>query len=1262
MQTLLSNQRAAGIAPGARAGARKAGVARAAVQTPAAPATTNGVARAKPGVPEGTPIVTPQDLASRPRRNRRSETFRRGVRESWLSPAHFILPIFVHEGASNEPIASMPGISRLAYGKSVVDHVAEARSLGVNQVVIFPKTPDALKTPTAEEAFNPNGLSQRTIRLLKDAFPDVEIYTDVALDPYNSDGHDGIVRDDGVIMNDETVEYLCRQAVSQAEAGADCVSPSDMMDGRVGAIRRALDSAGHTQVSIMSYTAKYASAFYGPFRDALASAPKAGAAHRRIPPNKKEYQMDPANYREALREAAADEAEGADIMMVKPGMPYLDVVRSLRDNTSLPISVYHVSGEYAMLKAAAERGWLNERDAALEALMCFRRAGADLILTYYSIEAAKWLAAENDQGALAMAPPLAALLLAAALLLSTAASGAVVQLDVCQASGDAASPHASQLTVRDGVCTVSSLLLSSAGGGASCAASASGEALVMAFPCSPRASGDARVPIGPALNLWAEHPAGPASGAPPAPGLGIAALSCNLTTLNPALYFHRSAAPLYLYGYAVTGVPCARTSAEQFAAGVAARGDAAASPYGMWLVPQLPAVRRAAPRLARARGRCPPPPLAAAPPPLTPFPSWPPPPPPPPLLQPPKAFDTAQQACHLVVTRSGASFVSDVTFPRAFPFPCLLHEELEDELQANDARGGSSDADEDDDVFDGLDEAMSSLRARSSFRKFPASTLGAGGQPLVDYELHPQHRKDGKESLPIPEAGAGGSSYRSNFITPAVMGSLPRGLTQTERASLGTPLGMSPALARLAETPGGGRAASQSARCGPLRGAVVAFVTAGYSGKRFVFEKAKELGVRAVIIDGPDSWSQTLVGEGVAEEFVPLDFADAGTVFDRALAALSALREAKGRLDGVTTFNEFAVPLVARLAERLGLPGNPPAACDLARDKGATRRLMDAAGLPSPKHALITSEAELEAAAALVGFPAVIKPIAAAASMGVVRVDDLPALRAKVADVQRQLARLFLDEHGHLREGEDGAALDPAERAKVSQFVSSTIMMEEYLDGDEVDCDLVFSGGECNYGAVTDNWPTVEPYFNETGSNCPSILPVAAQKELLDLAVASVQVLGFKLGVFHVELKMTSRGPRLIEVNARMGGGGVRDINLVVWGVDLVVEHLLASCGLPAAPLIARRPLVRLAEYSINAPATGIIEHADFLEPWAELPGTIYARALVAPGDKVVCVADGMPSWVCEICVERPTVRQAINFVKQVEREIDFPISPLVAK
>eukprot|EP01025_Chloroclados_australasicus_P050425 TRINITY_DN5790_c1_g1_i1.p1 TRINITY_DN5790_c1_g1~~TRINITY_DN5790_c1_g1_i1.p1 ORF type:complete len:408 (+),score=69.18 TRINITY_DN5790_c1_g1_i1:66-1226(+) len=349
---------------------------------------------ARAGAPEGTPNADVLDLPSRPRRNRRSATIRGAIRENSISPDNFILPLFVHDGDSNQPIASMPGVERLSFDNGVTDFVAEARSYGINQVVIFPKTPDNLKTRLGEEAFNPNGLSQRTISKLKDAFPDLEVYTDVALDPYNSDGHDGIVSDRGVIMNDETVEYLCRQAVSQARAGADVVSPSDMMDGRISAIRSALDREGFTNVSIMSYTAKYASAFYGPFRDALDSAPVDGGA-RIIPPNKCTYQQDPANLKEALREARLDAAEGADIMMVKPGMPYLDVIRALKDNFDLPISAYHVSGEYAMLKAAAERGWLNERDSVLEALMCFRRAGADIILTYFAKDAAKWLAGEK---------------------------------------------------------------------------------------------------------------------------------------------------------------------------------------------------------------------------------------------------------------------------------------------------------------------------------------------------------------------------------------------------------------------------------------------------------------------------------------------------------------------------------------------------------------------------------------------------------------------------------------------------------------------------------------------------------------------------------------------------------------------------------------------------------------------------------------------------------------------------------------------------
>eukprot|EP01025_Chloroclados_australasicus_P011233 TRINITY_DN14866_c1_g1_i1.p1 TRINITY_DN14866_c1_g1~~TRINITY_DN14866_c1_g1_i1.p1 ORF type:complete len:398 (-),score=72.20 TRINITY_DN14866_c1_g1_i1:316-1509(-) len=347
------------------------------------------------GVPPGTPVVPPQDINSRPRRNRKNESIRGAVRETHLGPENLILPLFIHEGDEKVEIPSMPGVFRLPWRTGLIETVEEARSVGINSVVIFPKTPDHLKTPTGEEAFNPDGLAQKAIRLLKSTFPDLYVYTDVALDPYNSDGHDGIVRDDGVILNDETVEFLCRQAVSQARAGADCVSPSDMMDGRVAAIRKALDREGFTDVSIMAYTAKYASAFYGPFRDALESAPTAAAQGRVIPPNKKTYQQDPANFREALREAQLDELEGADIMMVKPGLPYLDVIRLLRQNSTLPIAAYHVSGEYAMLKAAAERGWLDERECALESLMCLRRAGADIILTYYAVQAAKWMAGEQ---------------------------------------------------------------------------------------------------------------------------------------------------------------------------------------------------------------------------------------------------------------------------------------------------------------------------------------------------------------------------------------------------------------------------------------------------------------------------------------------------------------------------------------------------------------------------------------------------------------------------------------------------------------------------------------------------------------------------------------------------------------------------------------------------------------------------------------------------------------------------------------------------
>ena len=276
----------------------------------------------------------------------------------------------------------MPGCTRWS-AEGLVKEAGEAHALGIPAVVLFPRIPDNLKTPGAEECHNSEGLIPRAIQALKSAHPSLQVITDVALDPYNSDGHDGLVAADGRILNDETVEVLCRQALCHARAGADVVSPSDMMDGRVGAIRSALDAEGFSEVSILSYTAKYASAYYGPFRGALDSAPKAG--------DKKTYQMDPANAREALREAALDEAEGADMLMVKPAGPYLDIIAKLRAATTLPIAAYQVSGEYLMIKSASAAGWLDEMKIVHESLLGIRRAGADMILTYFAKDFAKSL-------------------------------------------------------------------------------------------------------------------------------------------------------------------------------------------------------------------------------------------------------------------------------------------------------------------------------------------------------------------------------------------------------------------------------------------------------------------------------------------------------------------------------------------------------------------------------------------------------------------------------------------------------------------------------------------------------------------------------------------------------------------------------------------------------------------------------------------------------------------------------------------------------
>lgn len=334
------------------------------------------------------PVSHHLDLPSRPRRNRRTAAIRGLVREASLDASHLIYPLFVQDGKT-EPIDTMPGQNRWSLD-DLCKEVQRANQLGINAVVLFPKVPDDQKAETGEHAYDPDGLAQRAIAAVKKNVPGVCVITDVALDPYNSDGHDGIVSPTGEVLNDETISVLCKQAISHADAGADIIAPSDMMDGRVGAIRAALDHAGHANVSIMSYTAKYASAFYGPFRGALDSAPRESTG-KPIPKDKSTYQMDPANVREALRELEHDEAEGADIVMVKPAGPYLDVIAKLRESTTLPIAAYQVSGEYMMIKTAAATGGLDEKALVLETVTGIRRAGADMVLTYFAPQIAQWL-------------------------------------------------------------------------------------------------------------------------------------------------------------------------------------------------------------------------------------------------------------------------------------------------------------------------------------------------------------------------------------------------------------------------------------------------------------------------------------------------------------------------------------------------------------------------------------------------------------------------------------------------------------------------------------------------------------------------------------------------------------------------------------------------------------------------------------------------------------------------------------------------------
>jgi porphobilinogen synthase len=322
---------------------------------------------------------------TRMRRSRRTAALRSLLAESNLGPGDLIYPVFILEGENRtEAVVSMPGVERKSIDKLLLE-LADVVALGIPAIALFPVIDDAGKSLDGAECANPDGLVQRAVREIKSAYPDLAVITDVALDPYTTHGQDGIIDDDGYVMNDTTVEMLVRQSESHAAAGADIVAPSDMMDGRIGAIRNQLETAGHHNTMILAYAAKYASCFYGPFRDAVGSASKLAGG------DKSTYQMAPANSDEALREVGLDIAEGADIVMVKPAMPYLDIVRRVSETYSVPTFAYQVSGEYAMLKAATANGWLDERSSVLEALLCIKRAGASAILTYYAVDAARWL-------------------------------------------------------------------------------------------------------------------------------------------------------------------------------------------------------------------------------------------------------------------------------------------------------------------------------------------------------------------------------------------------------------------------------------------------------------------------------------------------------------------------------------------------------------------------------------------------------------------------------------------------------------------------------------------------------------------------------------------------------------------------------------------------------------------------------------------------------------------------------------------------------
>lgn len=495
------------------------------------------------------------------------------------------------------------------------------------------------------------------------------------------------------------------------------------------------------------------------------------------------------------------------------------------------------------------------------------------------------------------------------------------------------------------------------------------------------------------------------------------------------------------------------------------------------------------------------------------------------------------------------------------------------------------------------------------------------------------------------------STYEMEQLV-ASPGSLPRPLAPEQREAAIRSMLPTATYQMLSRVPpeflNAGTAHAQALRRRLSRGATVAFVSAGLPGKKFTFERAAALGIKSVVIDHPDSWAKSMLAEGLIAKFLPVDMSQGSdAIFEQSFELIKELGEdgVTGRVDGIATFVELSVPLVSRLCERLGLPGHRPGSVDMARNKYETRAALKRAGLPTPKNALIRSLAELDEAMNTVGFPAVLKPVSGAASLGVKKVENAQECRGIYNEVVQELSTLVVSSGALIKGTADSAGVDAA------NLVDLTVLMEQYLDGCEVDVDVIMSQGEWCYTGVSDNGPTLEPYFNETWAVCPSLLPKEKQRELKELSVGSVKALGFTSGVFHVECKYTSSGPQLIEVNARMGGGQVHECNLRTWGVDLVEETLFAALGIPARPEIPNKPYAAVAYCYVNAVKSGRVKDMTGLEALRSRKNVVWAKPLVKDGAEVVGPANGLPTWLCDLLVTGGSSREALDFLLALEAE-----------